>query len=250
MRRHAFFAMTDPGRERDRNEDAFWVPGDAWPPSDQLATLGALCLAIDGMGGHRAGDVASRVAAERIPPAYYADSGPDRAAALRRAIEGANAQIVGAAQEHPSQGNMGATFVSTVVLGDRFIVAHAGDSRAYLLRGRRFHRLTEDHSWVSERLKSGILTPEEAANHPLGNIVTRALGNKPEIVPTVTTGVIGPRDVLLLCTDGLWGPVKGREIAHILSTEPPDRAVELLIRAANDAGGQDNITAVIIVEPA
>jgi protein phosphatase len=238
--------MTDPGRQRDRNEDAFWVPGEAWPPLDQLATKGALCLAIDGMGGHRAGDVASRMATDHIPRAYYADPDPDRAAALRRAVEGANAQIFQAAQESPSQGNMGATLVAAVVSGRQLIVAHAGDSRAYLLRGRRIHRLTEDHSWVSERLKSGILTLEEAVDHPLGNIITRALGNKPEIEPKVTTGVMGSEDTLLLCTDGLWGSVEEREIARILCTRPPRQAVELLVQAANDAGGPDNITVVIV----
>ncbi len=238
--------LTHPGRQRDHNEDAFWVPLPEQPGPEAIAAMGALYVVADGMGGHLAGEVAAQMAVDLIPRHYYADPDPDRSAALCRAIQAANARIHQAARAHTAQTKMGTTVVAVVIKGNQLIVAHAGDSRAYLLRQKRIRRLTEDHTWVNEQSRAGLLTPEEAANHPMRNIVTRSLGDKPDIEPTIAVGVVRPGDAILLCTDGLWDVVAEPEIARILSTQPLRQAVQSLVQAANAAGGPDNITAVVI----
>jgi protein phosphatase len=239
-------AHTDPGRRRDHNEDAFWTPGPDWPSAEDARHKGRLYVVADGMGGHQAGEVAAGIATDVIPNRYYADPSVDRAAALLHAIEAANAEVFRAAQERPDQEKMGTTVVAVVVHQDRLIIAHAGDSRAYLVRDGRLQRLTKDHSWVEERRQAGDLTAEEAASHPLRNVVTRSLGHDGEIEPTVRIGSLEPGDRLLLCSDGLWEPVEERTIAGILANQLPARATRSLIEAANEVGGPDNIAAVVV----
>lgn len=240
------FGATDPGVQRDHNEDAFWTPAPGhWPAPSQLRQWGALYLVSDGMGGHQAGEVASGMAVSLIPQRFYEDTDPDRAGALVRAIRQANSAIWQAAQQHADQAKMGATLVAAVVQGQQLIVAHVGDSRAYLWRENRLIQLTEDHTWVQERLRAGILSAEEAAHHPLRHVITRSLGEKRDITPTVTPYTFLPGAVLLLCSDGLSGVLSEEQIAQYLHTSPPQLAAAALVRAANEAGGPDNITVVL-----
>ncbi len=238
--------LTDRGLRREANEDAFWLPEAGQPDARTLARWGALYLVVDGIGGHRAGEVASGMAATLIPRTFYADPDADRIAALGRAIQNANMEIWQAAQRDPARAEMGATLVAALIQADRVTIAHAGDSRAYLWRRGHLQRLTEDHTWVNERCREGILTAEEAAQHPLRHLITRSLGEKPQLELSIETHVMQPGDLLLLCSDGLSGVVTEAQIAQLLGDLPPERAAPALIRAAHAAGGLDNITVILV----
>ncbi len=240
------YALTDQGLQRDHNEDAFWVPEPGHFSPEQLARYGALYLVADGMGGHQAGEVASGLAVRRIPHAFYADPDPDRAQALARAVQQANAEIRQAAREDAHRAKMGATLVAAVLQGQRLHIAHAGDSRAYLWRAGRLRRLTEDHTWVNDRHREGILTAEEVAHHPLRHVITRSLGGDPQLTLEMATYSVQPGDLLLLCSDGLSGEVPEATIGQLLGAQPPAQAAASLIQAANAAGGADNVTVVIV----
>lgn len=237
--------LTDKGLQRDVNEDAFWILDPRKLDAAGIARWGALYLVADGMGGHQAGEVASSMAATLIPRAFYADRDPDRRAALIRAIQHANAEVWQRAQHERAHAKMGATLVAALVQGQQVTIAHAGDSRAYLWQKGRLRQLTEDHTWVNERYRQGILTAAEAAQHPLRHVVTRSLGEKPQLELSIETHTTQPGDLLLLCSDGLSGVVPEAQLAHLLGSLPPEEAASALVRAANAGGGPDNITVVI-----
>ena len=236
-------AATRHGRERTVNEDSLGLPESV--PEVNLARKGHLYIVADGIGGHQAGDVASRMAVDLIRRTYYEDTDPDIAASLQRAIAVANAEIYRQAQE-PAYARMGTTVVVAVVQGDELIVAHAGDSRVYLLRKGTLQQLTNDHTWVAERVAAGILTPEEAAHHEMRHIVTRSLGAQPAVEADVNRYMLLPGDRLLLCTDGLWEPVPDPEIARILGHGRPQTAANALVNRAVAAGGADDTTALVV----
>jgi len=238
--------LTDRGLQREANEDAFWLPEAGQLDARTLARWGALYLVVDGIGGHQAGEVASEMAATLIPRAFYAAPDADRIAALGCAIQNANMEIWQAAQRDPARAKMGATLVAALIQADRVTIAHAGDSRAYLWRRGHLQRLTEDHTWVNERRREGILTAEEAAQHPLRHLITHSLGEKPQLELSVETHVMQPGDILLLCSDGLSGVVTEAQIAQLLGDLPPEQAAPALIRAAYAAGGPDNITVILV----
>ena len=236
--------LTDVGRVRSHNEDYvdYFVPTD---PA-QLARKGAIYVVADGMGGHQAGEVASRGAVEAVIAHYYGDTKHDVATSLVQAVRAANHQIYTQAQADPSKAGMGTTLVAVVILGRKVYVANVGDSRAYLINSQGIRQITEDHSWVEEQVRAGLLTHEQASRHPQRNLVTRALGSKPDVQVDLFEGELGEGDTLLLCSDGLTGRVEDREIAAAVRRYPPQEAARRLVALANERGGNDNITVLIV----
>ncbi|MFC2030240.1 Stp1/IreP family PP2C-type Ser/Thr phosphatase [Chloroflexota bacterium] len=236
--------LTDTGRSRPHNEDCvgYYVP----PDPEQLESKGALYLAADGMGGHSAGEVASAGAVELVTAHYYSDTTHDTGTSLVRAFRAANKQIFEQAQADASKAGMGTTLVGAVLQDRKVYIANVGDSRAYLINERGITRITEDHSWVEEQIKAGLLSREEARRHPQRNVVTRALGTKPAVEVDLFEGELTEGDLLLLCSDGLTGHVEDQEIAAIALQHPAEDAARLLIAQANERGGHDNISVVIV----
>ncbi len=226
------YAGTDTGRQRRANEDS-------------MLARSPLFVVADGMGGAQAGEVASRIAVESFE-AGVADTGHPEAA-LAALAQQANARIYELSHSNAEHAGMGTT-LTAVYVGEREIaIAHVGDSRAYRVRDGELLRLTEDHSLVDELLRQGRLTPEEAVEHPQRSVITRALG--PEGTVEVDTRSYAARDgdVYLLCSDGLTTMLAEAQLASIVSAQATLReAGEALIAAANEAGGRDNITVVLL----
>ena len=229
---------TDVGCRRERNEDDLVVEPAA----------GLLAVA-DGMGGHAAGEVASHLAVTTLRELLVDATAPDIDARerLRAALETANRRILHEIVSDPTRSGMGTTVVAALVTRGELALAHVGDSRAYLLKDGRLERLTSDHSWVQEQVDLGVLTPEQARGHPYRNVVTRALGSRPDLDVALRGLAMQPGDVLLLCSDGLSSMVEDARIATILSESRDDVSVACsrLIEAARAAGGEDNITVVV-----
>ena len=223
--------VTDVGRVRDGNEDDFL---------DQANRLGLVAVA-DGMGGHRAGEVASATALEALRAAV-ASGQP-----LRDAIEGANDAVLEKSVSDQELHGMGTTLTAGMLGSDGYlVVGHVGDSRAYLARDGELTQITNDHSLVEEMVRGGELTREQAEVHPRRSIITRALGIDPQVEVDEFPLELRPGDRILFCSDGLTTMVRPDEIASILGREhDPKRAAQLLVDAANAAGGEDNVTAVI-----
>jgi protein phosphatase len=224
-------AATDVGRVRDGNEDAYLVD-DA---------MGLVAVA-DGMGGHRAGEVASATALEALRSAIT------HGRPLRESMEDANEAVFTKSLTDEELRGMGTTLTAaTLVTGGTVLVGHVGDSRAYLLHDGELRQVTVDHSLVEELVREGRLTADEAAVHPQRSIITRALGVDASVEVDVYPVELAPGDRLLLCSDGLTGMVQAETIAATLRREEdPARAAAALIDAANVAGGEDNITAVVV----
>jgi protein phosphatase len=234
--RAAAFGLSDVGRRRESNEDAFLVDAR----SD-------LYIIADGMGGYAAGEVASRIAVDSLKEVLSGPHDGKAAVRLQDAVQEANARICDS-QAQADQRQMGTTLVAMVVENERAIIGHVGDSRAYLLREGALRRLTSDHSWVNEQVKLGLLSDEAAQRHPMRNIVTRALGSRTEATAELREEGIRPGDVFLLCSDGLNTMVPDPEIEAILqrSGEDPERACRELVSRANERGGEDNTTVVVV----
>jgi PPM family protein phosphatase len=226
------FERTDTGRQRRGNEDAFYARAP-------------LFAVADGMGGAQAGEVASHLAVEVLEQGL-----PDGAGSveerLRERVREANARIMESAQADDARAGMGTTLTVAYVGEDDLTVAHVGDSRLYRLRDGTFERLTDDHSLVEELVRQGKLTPEEADEHPQRSIITRALGAEEGVEADSRTWAGRHGDVYLICSDGLTSMIPEAHVAQLL-TEAPSLASagRLLIDAANDAGGRDNITVVL-----
>jgi serine/threonine protein phosphatase PrpC len=229
--RLAAASATDQGLVRGNNEDAFLI-------DDQRA----LFAVADGMGGHRGGEVASRTAIEALRAAI-ANGVP-----LHDAITRANAAVLTRAAGDDELTGMGTTITAVIAVGGRqLLIGHVGDSRAYLLHDGAMHRATDDHSLVEELVREGRLTPEQAESHPQRAIVTRALGVDDHVEVDLYTLDIETGDRVVLCSDGLTTMVRERDIERMARTETdPQRLAEALVRAANDAGGEDNTTVVVI----
>ena len=237
---------SDVGLVRDHQEDDH---GSLEPTDDpsKAQRKGNLYIVADGMGGHAAGEVASSLAVEIIPFEYYADPSTDVEESLKVAIQKTNSRIREKAEEAGKEG-MGTTIVCAVVRGDELYVAHVGDSRAYLVREGVMRQVTRDHSWVQQQVERGVLTEEDVTDHPYRNIITRALGNKPDVEVDTQRLPLKEGDVLLLCTDGLSGMVEDELIRDLIlaNEDNPQAAVDYLIEMANAEGGADNITAVLL----
>jgi protein phosphatase len=220
---------TDIGRVRERNDDSYLVEEP-------------LFAVADGMGGHKGGDVASQLALETLESAFTQGSLP-----LAEQIRDANNAVFARSQEDSSVSGMGTTLTAVVVEAGELHLAHVGDSRAYLLRAGDLRRLSEDHTLVQRMVNSGEITAAEAGVHPHRNVLTRALGTEPDVAVDEEDVDLLDGDRILLCSDGLTGMVTEEQIVAILSAAPdPQDAADRLVRAANRAGGVDNITVVVI----
>lgn len=214
-----------------------------------LADRGIFIVA-DGMGGHAAGEVASEMAVRLISRDLGTVRGvPDDEVAerMRQAIRGANAAIYERTlTEHDKRG-MGTTATALVLLPNRFLLGHVGDSRAYRMRDGRFEQLTKDHSYVQEQVDAGLLTPEQARVHPYSNVITRCVGANQDVIPDTYSGDLRAGDVVLLASDGLTGMLEDEHIHKILQAPGgPQDWVDAMINDANRRGGLDNITAIIV----
>ena len=228
---------THVGMRRQANEDHYSI----------VPELG-LFLVADGRGGHKAGQVASRLASEGAVRAIEALQGAavSLAERLRHAVSCANREIYTAAQSQPELAGMGTTFVAMLFGGERVAVAHVGDSRAYLLRQGRLRGLTDDHSIVAELLRRQEISEADAREHPHRHVLTRALGVRSRTEPDLAEMTPQAGDVFMLCSDGLTTHVGDAEIAQRLSDEQDlERVAAGLIEAANRAGGLDNSTVVL-----
>ncbi len=244
------FGLTDVGRKRKHNEDAYLVDGER-----------GLFVVADGMGGHAAGEVASRITVESIQefiassddttesswPFGYGNRASSSGNRLTAAVERANEKVMRAVANRPELKGMGTTVVAALVDAERATLVHVGDSRAYLFRDGELRRLTDDHSWVQEQVNAGILSEDEARSHPLKNVVTRALGGSPHVSVDLIEVPLRAGDRFLLCSDGLTGMVGDEEILGFLVSETsPEAAVRKLVDLANERGGVDNITSIVI----
>jgi serine/threonine protein phosphatase PrpC len=259
MARLELFARTEVGCVRERNEDAFLVAslttGEGGLGSgtrvQELEAASGLVGVCDGMGGAASGDLASQMATEQLAITMraampFADSGAVQSALLR-STGAANRAIRQFANANPTKKGMGTTMTAAVVFGSDLHVVHIGDSRAYVRRGRRLQQLTTDHSVVGQMVASGKLTDEEARNYEHRNVLLQALGVQEAISPQLVIAPIAAGDVLLLCSDGLTGPLTDAQVLDLLlQHEDPMRACRALTEAACAAGGPDNVTVAVV----
>jgi PPM family protein phosphatase len=222
--------ITDTGRRRRRNEDAYVIA----PPLFAIA---------DGMGGAQAGEVASRLAAAAVKESGAHAGGEQRIVDL---IQEANRRVYDRSSTDPKTSGMGTTITVALVEGERVAFGHVGDSRAYLIRDSTMEQLTEDHSLVNELLKSGKLSREEAETHPQRSVITRALGTDPDVDVDTFSVSAQAGDLFLLCSDGLTDMVSEDSILAAVerNRDDIDKALVALVKEANRSGGQDNITVV------
>jgi protein phosphatase len=241
-----YAGFTDTGLVRDHNEDAYKLP---LTDPDTLAKKGYLYVLADGMGGHQKGEVASAITIEIVHAEYYAapmeidPARPEDALikALSQAIERANLEVMDATQ------GGGTTIVTAALFDDTMVLMNIGDSRAYLLRDGDLYLISRDHSLVARLVEMGKITEEEALVHPRRNVLYQALGQGSDIEIHVAYEKIRPGDIIFLCSDGLWGEVSHEELVETLTTvENPLEALQQLTELANEAGGPDNITTILV----
>jgi serine/threonine protein phosphatase PrpC len=239
-------AHTSTGRLRSQNEDSFGLRPDR-----------GIFVVCDGMGGAAGGEIASRLAVDTVIDHLLTHSGSSREA-LHRAIAAANRAVLDRADSNPGLAGMGTTLVALLLepsTENRLaaLVAHAGDSRCYLFRGGRLLRQTHDHSLVDEQMRLGTITAEEAEHSPFRSVITRAVGTQPSVSEEILEIPVEPGDLFLLCTDGLTREVDEQEIARILAiaaeAQTLDPAAFRLVESANEAGGRDNITCLLVRVP-
>jgi len=249
------YARTDPGPVREHNEDAFLVDQD----------IGVFVIA-DGMGGHAAGEVASRMAVETVRELLEDEGDPEETRLvrdiepqdpavvlrerLRYAMNQASVRIRRESEARPETRGMGTTVVVLVVEGEQAHFAHVGDSRAYLYRDGRLVRLTRDHTVVQQEIDAGRLTAELARLVPHKHILTQSVGFHGPVEPDTTTRVILPGDVFILCSDGLTDPLDDDQIRKVVEGTKFDVLADALVEAALQAGGEDNVTVVTVAASA
>jgi len=248
--------LSDVGLRRKSNEDSFAISDDQ-----------TLLILADGMGGHAAGEVASRLAVESIerhisgsdprkeptvPASFRSPSGeeaglPPPARRVLNAIRLANQEIVRSVRKDSSMRGMGTTVVIALIHGSRAFIGSVGDSRAYLVRDGNLRQLTSDHTLVNEQVRAGALSTQEARRHPARNILTRAVGSQEDVEPDLVEQDLRPGDMLLLCSDGLTTMVEDADILKtvLAHADDPKTACRALIDLANERGGDDNVTVVL-----
>lgn len=243
------FGLTDVGRKREKNEDKLLLL-----PESQLY------MVADGMGGHVAGELASKMAVETVqevvaslmddPNATLPESADfkpgDYKSYLRFAISQASFKIYDQSVKDPKLQGMGTTVVTLLFRENKAYVANVGDSRAYRVRKNKIEQLTVDHSLVGEQIRAGVLGPKEAKDHRLRNVITRSVGFQEEVEADVEAKVIKEGDIFLLCSDGLYNLVEDNEMFDIVSHQSLQNACRHLIDIANTRGGDDNITVILV----
>jgi protein phosphatase len=241
--------LTDVGRKRSHNEDSYLI-------DEELQ----LFVVADGMGGHAGGGTASRIAVETIDKELRSvrtsPTSPFKAETslqdsplpdfLRAAVEKACFEIYRAAQEDPRLAGMGTTVISLCVQHEHALFAHVGDSRAYLIRGDLIQQISEDHSLVNEQIKAGMITPDEARHSRYKNIITRSVGFEEEVQVDVMGIMLEANDAFVLCSDGLANLVEDKEIREVIGSVELKDAPKKLIDLANERGGDDNITVIVV----
>jgi protein phosphatase len=247
----SYQAVTDTGRKRKGNEDSLFVNAEQ-----------RLFVVADGMGGHAAGEVASKIAVDSINE-FVCLTGSDQEITwpfglddtisydgnrLKTSIRYANRKVLDATKEKTEYEGMATTVAAVLVDGDTANLAHVGDSRVYMVRDGSMTLLTSDHSWVNEQIQSGIISAEQARSHPLRNVVTRALGGKPDLAVDIQVQKMEPGDILLLCSDGLTTMIPDEDILEIVDGAGGDieKAAKGLVAEANARGGEDNITVLLL----
>ncbi len=231
------FARTDIGKVRPINEDSYYLPA----PGEEF------CAVADGMGGHNAGEIASAMAIRVFSDEMRRSELPMELA-MRSAVEEANRAIHRAGQDTPDQSGMGTTFTALCQDSGLALIAHVGDSRAYLIRNGAIMRVTTDHTLVEEMVLQGLITPHEAKYHPHRNFVTRALGTMESVEVDILSLEIQKGDLYLLCSDGLHGALEEKEILRCaLSDKDYEARLQDMIDIALERGGHDNITALLVV---
>ena len=231
------YSLSDVGKKRDHNEDSFLVED----------TLGLYAVA-DGMGGHQGGERASKLALETLALKVAAPS-PERGDSLqasREATQAAGAAIFRCAQQNEDLHGMGTTLTTLWFQRGRAYLAHVGDSRAYLYRDGRVQQLSDDHSWVSEQVRAGMMTEDEAKESKFRHIITRSVGFENEVQVDGAAIPVQPGDCFVLCSDGLSNYLEGDELARMMQTRFYRDIPKLLVDMANDRGGDDNVTVVVI----
>ncbi|HVQ31072.1 MAG TPA: Stp1/IreP family PP2C-type Ser/Thr phosphatase [Vicinamibacteria bacterium] len=247
----SYQAVTDVGRKRKGNEDRLFLN-----PEQRLFVV------ADGMGGHAAGEVASKVAVDSINEFVTLTGGDEEITwpfgldetisydgnRLKTAIRHANRKVLEATREKTEYEGMATTVAAVLVDGDLANLGHVGDSRIYLWSGGELQQLTSDHSWVNEQLTNGVISAEQARNHPLRNVVTRALGGKLDLAVDMQVRKMTAGEMLLICSDGLTTMVPDEEMARLLgeSGGDVDKSAHALVDEANARGGEDNITVVLL----
>ncbi len=239
---------TDKGKVRSENQDAYCT---IIPPVAPPGVAGVLAVA-DGMGGHQGGATASRIAIQTLVEEYAGEvpdpdatiTGSSNLDRVTGAIRLGNARVREMASS-PQLAGMGTTMTVVSLKGQTLSIGHVGDSRAYLVRNGGTVQLTRDHSWVAEQVASGYMTAEEAESDRRRSVLTRAVGIEADVTVDQSDVDLEPGDLIVLCSDGLHGRVSDSEIARVASENSPERTAKELVRLANAAGGQDNITVVV-----
>lgn len=245
-RDYSIAALTDKGSVREVNEDYY---GILVPHTEEiLDELGSLIIVSDGMGGHFSGGEASHAAVDVVSEVYFERSEGDPITRLAEAFQEANRQVF----ETVGKGLKsfaGTTCTAALLFPDKIHIAHAGDSRAYLIRGCVIEQVTSDHSVVGEMVRKGMLSKEDARHHPRRNVITRAIGLRMQIDVDVSESIpVETGDIVLVCTDGLSSMLDEGEIARIASENVPKDACHELVKRAKEEGGDDNITVVIALK--
>lgn len=234
------FSITDTGVTREMNQDYYFATDTS------LGNLPNLFIVADGMGGHKAGDYASRHTIERVVASISRNSSDEPVTIIQEAISKANELLVAESNEDETKSGMGTTLVIATLVGDKLIVANVGDSRLYVISDM-VRQITRDHSLVDEMVRLGELNPSEARSHPDKNIITRAIGAQKNVKADFFEVELAKDDYILMCTDGLTNMVRDEEILDIVrSDKEPEAIAQKLVRMANDNGGRDNITVTII----
>lgn len=235
------FSITDIGQKRQINQDYLYCNENA------VGSFPNLFIVADGMGGHRAGDYASRLCVTKVVDLIASSELTTPVSVFDDAIGYANRVVYGEAGANEEYEGMGTTLVASVIIDGTLYVANIGDSRLYLLRDR-LQQITEDHSLVEEMVKNGEIDKEEARSHPNKNIITRALGTSATVVPDYFELEVNEGDIILMCSDGLTNMIEDDEIASIIWQHPKDlpEAGRQLVQKANEYGGKDNIAIVLV----
>ena len=243
-------SQSDIGCVRTNNEDSFGY----WEPEDdqQFLRKGRLAVVADGMGGYEGGQEASRLAVETLVAVYRDFGGDNPQDALIEALQTAHERIRQYSFAHPELRGMGTTCTAAAIVRgaqyDALYYVHVGDTRLYLIRDGQITRVTRDHSYVGRLVEAGMISQEEAEHHPQRNILTAALGTNPDLIMDSPghPEPLRPEDVLLLCSDGLWGLVRDAEILDVVENKSAEQAGRELIELARERGGPDNITVEIL----
>lgn len=229
------------------NEDLIGTYADYPEGRLHVVDKGFLFVLADGMGGAAGGAEASGMAVETVLHSYYEDDDPDIVHSVIHSIREANTQVYYRGHHDAAVEGMGTTIVTAVIFGNQLFIANIGDSRAYLLRHGLLEQLSTDHTVVQMLFDEGIISREQTLHHPLRHVLQQNLGGKPEVEPAIHTAVLQPGDVILLCSDGLWDAVDSEEeIIDVLQKHYGNKASRSLIRLANQHGGPDNVSVVVV----